>query len=65
VNAVAPGEIETSILSPGTGDIVKNEIPLKRLGQPHEVADLLFFLCSDQAAYITGSEIHINGGQHV
>jgi NAD(P)-dependent dehydrogenase (short-subunit alcohol dehydrogenase family) len=65
VNAVAPGEIETSILSPGTEDIVKNEIPLKRLGQPHEVADLLFFLCSDQAAYITGSEIHINGGQHV
>jgi NAD(P)-dependent dehydrogenase (short-subunit alcohol dehydrogenase family) len=44
---------------------VRNEIPLKRLGQPHEVADLLFFLCSDQAAYITGSEIHINGGQHV
>ena len=65
VNAVAPGEIETSILSPGTDAIVRNEIPLKRLGQPHEVADLLFFLCSDQAAYITGSEIHINGGQHV
>jgi NAD(P)-dependent dehydrogenase (short-subunit alcohol dehydrogenase family) len=65
VNAVAPGEIETSILSPGTEIIVQQEIPLKRLGQPHEVADLLFFLCSDQAAYITGSEIHINGGQHV
>ena len=65
VNAVAPGEIETSILSPGTDAIVQREIPLKRLGQPSEVADLLFFLCSDQAAYITGSEIHINGGQHV
>lgn len=63
VNAVSPGEIETAILSPGTDEIVKRDIPMRRLGQPLEVAELLFFLCSDRAAYITGSEIHIDGGQ--
>jgi NAD(P)-dependent dehydrogenase (short-subunit alcohol dehydrogenase family) len=65
VNAVAPGEIDTSLLSPGTEHIVQHDIPMRRLGKPDEVADLLFFLCSEQAAYVTGSEIHINGGQHV
>jgi NAD(P)-dependent dehydrogenase (short-subunit alcohol dehydrogenase family) len=65
VNAVSPGEIETSILSPGTDDIVERQIPMRRMGQPREVADLLFFLCSDKARYITGSEMFIDGGQHV
>ncbi|WP_152047705.1 SDR family NAD(P)-dependent oxidoreductase [Aureimonas psammosilenae] len=64
VNAIAPGEIDTAILSPGTEKIVEN-IPLRRLGKPAEVADIIFFLTSDQASYVTGSEIHINGGQHV
>lgn len=64
VNAIAPGEIETSILSPGTEKIVES-LPLRRLGQPREVADAIFFLCSEQAAYITGAEVQINGGQHV
>lgn len=64
VNAIAPGEIETSILSPGTEKIVET-IPLRRLGSTSEVADTIFFLCSDQSSYVTGSEIHINGGQHV
>ena len=64
VNAIAPGEIETSILSPGTEDIVEN-LPLRRLGRPEEVASTIYFLCSGQAGYVTGSEIHINGGQHV
>ncbi|TWG91393.1 NAD(P)-dependent dehydrogenase (short-subunit alcohol dehydrogenase family) [Mesorhizobium sp. J18] len=64
VNAIAPGEIETSILSPGTEKLVET-IPLRRLGQTSEVADTIFFLCSDQSSYVTGSEIHINGGQHV
>ena len=40
-------------------------IPLRRLGTTGEVADIIYFLCSDQASYVTGSEIHINGGQHV
>jgi len=64
VNAIAPGEIDTAILSPGTEKIVET-IPLRRLGTTAEVADIIFFLCSNQAAYVTGSEIHINGGQHV
>ncbi len=65
VNAVSPGEIQTGILSPGTETIVQNDIPMRRLGQPKEVAELLYFLCSDNAAYITGTEIHIDGGQQV
>ena len=63
VNAIAPGEVETSILSPGTEDIVQT-LPMRRLGQPYEVADVIYFLCSDQSTYVTGTEIEINGGQH-
>ena len=65
VNAIAPGEIDTAILSPGTPEIVERDIPLHRLGTIDEVADLIWFLCSPQATYITGAEIPINGGQHV
>ena len=64
VNAIAPGEVETAILSPGTEKLVDG-LPLRRLGQPQEVADVIWFLCSDQSSYISGSEIPINGGQHV
>jgi len=64
VNAVSPGEIETSILSPGTEELVKH-IPLRRLGEPEEVAEIIYFLCSEQSSYISGAEIHVNGGQHV
>ncbi len=64
VNAIAPGEIDTAILSPGTDKIVQ-EIPLRRLGRPEEVAATIYFLCSQPASYVTGAEIHINGGQHV
>lgn len=64
VNAIAPGEIDTAILSPGTEKIVE-QIPLRRLGAPEEVAKTIYFLCSEQASYVTGSEVMINGGQHV
>ncbi|HPE26346.1 SDR family oxidoreductase [Albidovulum sp.] len=64
VNAIAPGEIETSILSPGTEKIVEG-LPLRRLGQPAEVADVIWFLCSDASSYVTGTEIEVNAGQHV
>ncbi len=64
VNAIAPGEIDTSILSPGTEYLVE-ELPLRRLGAPEEVAATIYFLCSDQSSYVTGAEIHVNGGQHV
>ncbi len=65
VNAIAPGEINTSILSPGTSSIVENEIPMRRLGTSAEVAETIFFLCTEASSYINGAEIHINGGQHV
>ena len=64
VNAIAPGEVETSILSPGTEEMAK-ELPLRRLGHPSEVADVIHFLCSDASAYVSGTEIEVNGGQHV
>ncbi|MDJ0929991.1 SDR family oxidoreductase [Breoghania sp.] len=64
VNAIAPGEIDTSILSPGTEKLVE-QIPLRRLGRPDEVAETIFFLCNAPSSYVTGAEIHINGGQHV
>jgi NAD(P)-dependent dehydrogenase (short-subunit alcohol dehydrogenase family) len=65
VNAIAPGEINTSILSPGTEKIVENQIPMRRLGTPDEVADVIHFLCEKGASYVSGAEIQINGGQHV
>src|SRR5215475_14129354 len=64
VNAIAPGEIDTAILSPGTEKIVE-AIPLRRLGLPEEVAKAIYYLCTDQSSYVTGAELHINGGQHV
>ncbi|MEO0487129.1 MAG: SDR family oxidoreductase [Pseudomonadota bacterium] len=64
VNAIAPGEVETSILSPGTDKIVDG-LPLRRLGQPSEVADVIWFLCTDASSYVTGTEIEVNAGQHV
>ena len=64
VNAISPGEIDTSILSPGTEKIIPN-IPLRRLGQPEEVAKAIYFLCTDASSYVSGAELHINGGQHV
>jgi NAD(P)-dependent dehydrogenase (short-subunit alcohol dehydrogenase family) len=64
VNAIAPGEIDTAILSPGTDKIVQT-IPLRRLGLPEEVAKAIYYLCTEQSSYVTGAELHINGGQHV
>ena len=65
VNAIAPGEIDTAILSPGTEKIVEEQIPLRRLGTTDEVADVIHFLCEKGASYVSGAEIQINGGQHV
>ena len=48
----------------GTEKIVET-LPLERLGQPSEVADVIYFLCSDTSSYVTGTEIEVNGGQHV
>ena len=63
VNAIAPGEIVTDILSPGTEERFVPLIPMGRLGRPEEVATVVSFLCSPAASYVTGEEININGGQ--
>ncbi len=65
VNAIAPGEIRTGILSPATEARLAPIIPMGRIGTPDEVAKVVFFLCSDAASYVTGEEIQINGGQHL
>ncbi len=64
VNAISPGEIDTAILSPGTDKIVET-LPLRRLGTPDEVAKAIYFLVTEASSYVTGAELHINGGQHV
>lgn len=64
-NAIAPGEIATSILSPGTDELVESNVPMGRLGDASEVARTILFLCGPASSYINGAEIHINGGQHV
>ena len=64
VNAVAPGEIETAMLSPET-EVLLPRIPLNRLGQPEEVAKTVYYLASEESAYVTGTEIFITGGQHL
>ncbi len=62
VNAVSPGFIETEMLNGmDMSDIIKT-IPANRLGSPEEVAHLVVFLCSKEAAYITGQVIGVNGG---
>src|SRR5213080_1826102 len=60
VNAIAPGEIDTSILSPGTEEKIIPQIPLGRLGTPDEVARVIYALCAETASYVNGAEIHIN-----
>ena len=64
-NAIAPGEIDTAILSPGTSELVHRAVPMGRLGSPREVAETIYFLCSGASSYINGSSIYIDGGQHV
>jgi 3-oxoacyl-[acyl-carrier protein] reductase len=64
VNAVAPGLIDTDMIKqiPVTADELTKMIPMRRLGLPSEVAKLVRFLASDDAAYITGQVITIDGG---
>ncbi|MGN5476378.1 SDR family NAD(P)-dependent oxidoreductase [Cupriavidus basilensis] len=68
VNAVAPGPIETGMLERIAGGLdriaaVAETIPAGRVGTPEEVADAIAFLASDQAGYITGQVLHVNGGK--
>jgi len=65
VNAVAPGVVLTemgkSIPDESRAEMLK-QIPLGRFAEPREVADVVLFLCSDMASYVTGQTIHVNGG---
>ena len=68
VNSVAPGFIETDMTRALTEVQVKNllgKIPLNRLGQPEEVAEVVAFLISEHGGYITGETIHVNGGMYM
>lgn len=65
VNAVAPGVVLTEMGLSIPEDIragMLEQIPLRRFGQPEEIAQTILFLCSDMAAYITGQTLHVNGG---
>jgi 3-oxoacyl-[acyl-carrier protein] reductase len=62
VNAVAPGLIDTEMISGVPDFVVKNMVPARRLGRPEEVAALVSFLAGEEAAYITGQVIRIDGG---
>jgi len=69
VNTVSPGYLATHMVTDIPADILQTrilpQIPLGRLGRPDEVGALIAFLCSDDAAFITGANIAINGGQHM
>ena len=68
VNTVAPGFIDTDMtkdLPEASKDKMLDQIPLARLGEPKEIAEVVNFLVSDSAGYITGETIHVNGGMYM
>jgi 3-oxoacyl-[acyl-carrier protein] reductase len=65
VNAVSPGFIDTEMINDLPKEDILSTIPLGRFGKPEEVAELVSFLCSEQASYITGQVISINGGVYM
>jgi 3-oxoacyl-[acyl-carrier protein] reductase len=65
VNAVAPGVVLTEMgqsIPAAAREQMLSQIPLRRFGEPEEIAGAILFLCSDLAGYITGQTLHVNGG---
>ena len=62
VNAIAPGEIETSMVTPKSKKLLTEKIPMKRFGTTDEIANFALFLASDHSSYVTGQTFHVNGG---
>ncbi|MDP0587889.1 MAG: 3-oxoacyl-ACP reductase FabG [Candidatus Endonucleobacter bathymodioli] len=68
VNTVAPGFIDTDMTKALTDEqrqLMKDQIPVARLGQPEDIAGVVVFLASDAAGYITGETVHVNGGMYM
>jgi 3-oxoacyl-[acyl-carrier protein] reductase len=68
VNAVAPGYIETDMtraMPEKAQEMMKAMVPMNRPGQPEDVADVIAFLCSDAARYLTGQVLHVSGGMYM
>jgi acetoacetyl-CoA reductase len=69
VNTISPGYIGTKMVTSIPKVVLEGkilpQIPVARLGEPEEVAGLIIYLCSDEAAFVTGANIAINGGQHM
>jgi acetoacetyl-CoA reductase len=69
INTISPGYIGTKMVTAIPKEILDSkilpQIPLGRLGKPDEVAGLIIYLCSEEAAFVTGANISINGGQHM
>ena len=69
VNTISPGYIGTKMVTAIPKDVLDSkilpQIPTSRLGKPEEVAGLIIYLCSEEAAFVTGANIAINGGQHM
>jgi len=64
VNVVAPGLIQTDMIKDAPVENIKAIIPMARIGKPQEVASVVRFLCSEDASYITGQVISVNGGMY-
>jgi len=69
INTISPGYIGTKMVTAIPKEILDSkilpQIPVGRLGKPDEVAGLIIYLCSEEAAFVTGANISINGGQHM